>query len=61
MIFKYYTADLMVMGNNKLLSPSITIKTWFWRSPVDAIDMMKNQLATWEFTHHRIYNLRRIK
>ena len=61
MLFKYYTADLRVFGNNDLLSPSITIKTWFFRSPLDAVEMMQNQLESWDFDGHKIFNLRRIK
>ncbi len=60
MLFKYYTAELMVLGDDKLMTPSITIKTWFFRNPVDAVGMMKNQLSVWGFNGHCIYNLRRI-
>lgn len=60
MIFKYYTADLKVFGNNKLQTPSITIKTWCWRNPIQAVDMMKNQLEDWDMDGHGIFNLRRI-
>jgi len=61
MIFKYYTADLMVFGNDELQTPSITIKTWFWRNPVQVVTMMKNQLNDWDLDGHRLFNLRRIK
>ena len=60
MLFKYYTAELIMMGGGKLEVPSITIKTWFFRNPVNAVDMMKNQLLAWGYTNHRIINLRRI-
>lgn len=61
MIFKYYTAELIMLNGEKLEVPSITIKTWFFRNPVNAIDMMKNQLLAWGHMNHRIINLRRIK
>ena len=61
MIFKYYTADLMTLNKDELKTPSIIIKTWFFRNPVEAVDMMKNQLEDWELSNHRIFNLRRIK
>lgn len=61
MIFKYYTAELVMLNGNKLEIPSIIIKTWFFRNPLDAVTMMKNQLLTWGHTDHRIINLRRIK
>lgn len=61
MIFKYYTADLKTLNGNELEIPSITIKTWFFRNPLNAVDMMKNQLLKWGQADHRIYNLRRIK
>ena len=60
MIFKYYTADLKVFGRNKLQTPSITIKTWWWRNPVQAVEMMQNQLEDWDLDGHKIFNLRRI-
>lgn len=61
MIFKYYTADLKVFGRNELQTPSITIKTWFYTNPLEAVDMMKNQLEDWDLDGHKIFNLRRIK
>ena len=61
MIFKYYTAELIMLNGEKLEVPSITIKTWFFRNPVNAVDMMKNQLIAWGNMNHRIINLRRIK
>lgn len=61
MIFKYYTAELIMLNGEKLEVPSITIKTWFFRNPLNAVDMMKNQLLAWGHTNHRIINLRRIK
>ena len=60
MIYKYYTAELVMLNGEKLEVPSITIKTWRWRNPVQAVDMMKNQLLAWGYTNHRIINLRRI-
>ena len=60
MIFKYYTADLVVLSDLELEIPSITIKTWFWNTPIDAVYMMKNQLLEWGQADHRIFNLRRI-
>ena len=61
MIYKYYTAELVVLKKGaELEAPSITIKTWFFRNPLDAITMMKNQLESWGFKEHRIINLRRI-
>ncbi len=44
MLFKYYTAELIMLNGEKLEVPSITIKTWFFRNPVNAVGMMKNQL-----------------
>lgn len=61
MIYKYYTADLMYFGDEKIQTPSITIKTWFWRNPVQVVSMMKNQLEYWNLSDHKIFNLRRIK
>jgi len=61
MIFKYYTAELIMLNGEKLEVPSITIQTWFFRNPINAVDMMKNQLEAWGITNHRIINLRRIK
>lgn len=60
MFYKYYTADIMVFGRNDLLTPSITIKTWRWINPLQAVDMMKNQLEDWDLDGHKIFNLRRI-
>lgn len=60
MIFKYYTADLKTLNGERLETPSITIKTWFFRNPINAVDMMKNQLEAWGNSDHRIFNLRRI-
>ncbi len=61
MIFKYYTADLMIFGNNELQSPSITIRTWFWCSPLKASKMMKGKLDDFDLDGHGLFNLRRIK
>lgn len=61
MIFKYYTADLKVFGNNDLQTPSITVKVWFFTNPLIVVDMMKNQLDRWDLDGHKIFNLRRIK
>ena len=61
MLFKYYTAELIMLNGEKLEVPSITIKTWRWRNPVQVITMMKNDLDICGFTDHRIINLRRIK
>ena len=61
MIFKYYTADLMKVDGSELITPSITIKTWFFRNPVSAVDMMRNHLESSGLQDHRIFNLRRIK
>lgn len=60
MLFKYYTAELVMLNGENLEVPSITIKTWFFRSPINAVDMIKNQLESWGHTNHRIINLRRI-
>lgn len=62
MLFKYYTAELVVLDDvfGELAIPSITIKTWFFRNPINAVDMMKNMLKLWGFENHRIINLRRI-
>lgn len=60
MIFKYYTAELVVLNDERLEVPSITIKTWFFRNPINAVDMMRNQLEAWGNPDHRIINLRRI-
>lgn len=61
MIFKYYTADLMVFGNNELQTPSITVKVWFWHNPLQVSIMIKKQLEIDDLDGHRIFNLRRIK
>lgn len=61
MIFKYYTADLKTLNDERLEVPSITIKTWFFRDPLNVVDMMRNQLELWGNSDHRIFNLRRIK
>ena len=60
MLFKYYTAELVRLDDEDLEVPSITIKTWFFRNPINAVDMMKNQLEKWGVNNHRIVNLRRI-
>lgn len=61
MLYKYYTADLKVFSGGELKTPSITIKVWFYTNPVTVITMMKNQLESWGFTGHKVFNLRRIK
>jgi len=61
MLYKYYTADLMVLPPYHLESPSIVIKTWRWRNPLQVNIMMKNQLESWGFEGHKLYNMRRIK
>ena len=61
MLFKYYTAELTVFGSYTLKAPSITVKVWFWRSPLYAVSMMKNQLELGGLKGHGIFNLRRIK
>lgn len=60
MVFKYYTADVKVFGDNELQTPSITIKVWFWNNPLDAVVMMKNQLELWGMEGHKVFNIRRI-
>ena len=60
MIFKYYTADVKAFDECELQTPSITIKTWRWVDPVQAVKMMKNQLESWDMHGHKIFNLRRI-
>jgi hypothetical protein len=60
MLYKYYTAELIRLDGGKLEIPSITIKTWFFRNPINAVDMIKNQLVAWGHYNHRIINLRRI-
>ena len=60
MFYKYYTADLKVLGRHELETASITIKTWRWENPVRVVEMMKNQLEYWDFDGHKIFNLRRI-
>ncbi len=61
MLFKYYTANVSTLHGSRPLTPSITIKVWIWSSPIDAVDMMKNQLKKWGFDNHQIFDLRRIK
>ncbi len=61
MLFKYYTADLKTLNGEKLKTPSITVKVWFYTNPVTVVLMMKNQLKSWGFSEHKVFNLRRIK
>lgn len=61
MLFKYYTADLVVQDGDKLVAPFITIQTWFWQDLVQAVIMMQNRLAVDGLSNHLVYNLRRIK
>ena len=61
MIFKYYTAELMVFGSYELEAPSITVKIWLWRNPLYAVSMMKKKLELGGLKGHGVFNLRRIK
>ena len=61
MFYKYYTADLMVFGKNKLQTPSITVKVFAFTNPLTVVDMMHNQLKAWDMDGHKTFNLRRIK
>ena len=61
MIYKYYTADLKILDGADLKTPSITIKTWFFISPVTAFRMIKNQLKSDDLSNHKAFNFHRIK
>lgn len=61
MFKKYYTCDLITLKGEELEAPSITVGVNYFTSPVQAVCMIREQLAQDGLSSHRVHNLRRIK